>query len=116
MMGAFPSMLPQAEVLIVEQAKISGYLLDLDHKEGGAKAKFFLKRGFTPNAWEAMAEALREHGRTQPVTETRETRFGRKFTVECQLTTPDGRNPCILTAWIQEGARPPRLVTAHPNH
>ena len=115
-MGATPPMLPQAEVLIVEQAKISGYLLDLDHKEGGPKAKFFLKRGFTPSAWETMAEALRQHGRTQPVTETSETRFGRKFTVECQLTTPDGRNPCILTAWIQEGTRPPRLVTAHPNH
>lgn len=52
---------------------------------------------------------------TQPVTETRDTRFGRKFTVECQIQTPDGKNPCILTGWIQEGTKPPRLVTAHPN-
>jgi hypothetical protein len=37
------------------------------------------------------------------------------FTVECQIETPDGRHPCILTAWILEGDEPPRLVTAHPN-
>lgn len=108
--------LPESDHLIVEQTKVVGYLLALDHPEGGAKAKYFLKRGFTHESWEAMAEALKQHGRTQSITETSETRFGRKFTVECQIETPDGRDPCILTAWIQEGERPPRLVTAHPNH
>ncbi len=108
--------LPDADQLIVEKTKVVGYLLASDHPEGGAKANFFLKRGFTPDAWQQMADALKKHGLTQPVTESSETRFGRKFTVECQIETPDGRNPCILTAWIQEGSKPPRLVTAHPNH
>jgi hypothetical protein len=111
-----PNQLPQSKALQVDQTKVVNYLLDLEHKEGGSKAKFFLKRGFTSEDWETTAEALRQHGRTQPVTETSETRFGRKFTVECQIKTPDGKNPCILTAWIQEGGKPPRLVTAHPNH
>ncbi|MDI1313018.1 DUF6883 domain-containing protein [Prosthecobacter sp.] len=110
-----PQHLPQADALLVEQTKVQDYLLNLSHKEGGPKAKFFLNRGFRLDAWELMAQALRQHGMTQPVTETSETRFGRKFTVECQILTPDGRNPCILTAWIVEGKRPPRLVTAHPN-
>lgn len=107
--------LPQADSLIVEEKKLTEYLLDLAHEQGGAKAKFFLNRGFKPGDWQIMAEALRNHGRTQPVTETSTTRFGRKFTVECQIETPDGRDPRILTAWIVEGDKPPRLVTAHPN-
>ncbi|MBL9176935.1 MAG: hypothetical protein JNM65_02665 [Verrucomicrobiaceae bacterium] len=110
-----PQQLPQAGALQVEQIKVVEYLLNHDHAEGGPKAKYFRNRGFKPEAWQAMADALRTHGATQPVTETSDTRFGRKFTVECQIETPDGRNPCILTAWIQEGTKPPRLVTAHPN-
>jgi len=107
--------LPQPDRLIVEESKVTDYLLNLDHPEGTSKAKFFLNRGFTPLLWQEMASALRWHGRLQSVTETSTTRFGRKFTVECQIETPDGKNPCILTAWIVEGTRPPRLVTAHPN-
>ena len=107
--------LPDSNSLKVEQSKVADYLLNLAHPEGAPKAKFFLNRGFTRVAWEQMAEALRQHGRSQPVTETVTTRFGKKFTVECQIETPDGKNPCIFTAWIVEGSRPPRLVTAHPN-
>lgn len=107
--------LPQPADLIVEQAKVTEYLLNTSHPEGGSKAKFFLQRGFTTPAWTEMAGALRQHGRTQPVTETSVTRFGGKFTVECQIRTPDGMNPCILSVWIVEGDKPPRLVTAHPN-
>lgn len=107
--------LPQAGALIVDQAKVQDYLLNLSHEEGGPKAKYFRNRGFKPEEWQLMADALRQHGLTQPVTEASESRHGRKFTVECQIMTPDGKNPCILSAWIQEGTKPPRLVTAHPN-
>ena len=110
-----PKHLPQPEALIVDEQKVTGYLLNLDHKQGGPKAKYFRNRGFTVQDWSAMAEALRHHGATQPVTESSTTMHGKKFTVECQIKTPDGKNPCILTAWIQEGDKPPRLVTAHPN-
>ena len=110
-----PQQLPQASVLVVEQIKVVDYLLNLEHKQGGPKAKYFRNRGFHPEQWQAMAEALRQHGATQPVTQSSDTRFGRKFTVECQIQTPDGKTPCILTGWIQEGPKPPRSVTAHPN-
>ncbi len=110
-----PVQLPNRETLLVEREKVMNYLLNLDHQDGRSKAKFFLNRGFRREHWEAMATALRNHGMTQRVTEQTETRFGKKFTVECQMQTPDGLNPCILTAWIVEGANPPRLVTAHPN-
>ena len=110
-----PKQLPQANVLRIDQAKVQDYLLNLSHKEGGSKAKYFRNRGFKPEEWQVMVEALRQHGATQTVTEASESRHGKKFTVECQIMTPDGKNPCILTGWIQEGTKPPRLVTAHPN-
>ena len=110
-----PEHLPQSSDLRIDQAKVQDYLLDESHKEGGPKARFFLNRGFNREGWQVMEEALRQHGVTQPVTEASESRHGRRFTVECTIQTPDGRNPCILTGWIQEGGKPPRLVTAHPN-
>ena len=31
-----------------------------------------------------------------------------------QGTTPDRRNPCIVTVWIQQANSAPKLVTAYP--
>ena len=107
--------LPQPNGLCVKQEKIVGYLLNPKHKDGSSKDRFFRLRGFKPEKWEKLAEALRCHGATQPVTAEEKTKHGRKFTVECQMKTPDGRNPCILSVWIKEGTKPLRLVTAHPN-
>lgn len=113
-MGALKE-LPQKDRLHVDETKVVNYLLNLRHPKGGPKARFFLRRGFAADDWQTMTEALRIHGATQPVTEIRTTKHGTAYTVECQIETPDGRNPCILTAWIKEGRKPPRLVTAHPN-
>jgi len=40
--------LPQPGALIVAKSKVVDYLLNLKHKEGASKAKFFRNRGFTP--------------------------------------------------------------------
>jgi len=107
--------LPQSENLQVPQDKILGYLLDPAHEDGRSKDRFFRKRGFKPEAWEEFADALLKHGATRPVIQEKKIKYGKKFTVECQITTPDGRNPCILSVWIKAGKNAPRLVTAHPN-
>jgi hypothetical protein len=106
--------LPHQEALIVDEGKITGYLLNLAHPQGGSKAKYFKDRGFTDYAWAMMADSLKKHGATQPITSTNTNKYGTKYEVQCQIMTPDGTNPCILTAWIQEGDKPPRLVTAYP--
>ncbi len=108
------SQLPRPDSLIVEEAKIVGYLLALDHIDGGSKAKFFLARGFSHQAPQEFADALKEHGATQTVTDVVKTRHGRKYVVECTIQNPDRLNPCILAVWITAGEDPPRLVTAHP--
>jgi filamentous hemagglutinin len=97
----------------VAQEKISHYLLNPDHRVGGPKARFFLGVGFSLDQWSRMAAALNSHPEANPVEEIA-TRFGTKYVVRCNVATPDGRNPCIVTVWMQEQDDPARLVTAYP--
>ena len=109
------SQLPERENLHVAERKMTHYLLNLEHEDGGPKARFFLNRGFSQEQWELLAQALRQHGQNQQVTEIVESRHGPKYIVECQIKTPDGKNPCILSVWIKEGIKPLAFVTAYPN-
>lgn len=108
------SRIPLDDQLTVDLTKITEYLLNLSHDEGAPKAKFFLGRGFALSQPNLLASALIEHGRTQTITATIKSAYGTKYEVQCQLVTPDGKNPCILSVWIQEGKKAPRLITAHP--
>ena len=99
---------------VVAEAKVRNYLLATSHPDGGGKATFFLARGFTPQDWQAMADALRAQGSENPVECYEPTPYGKKIIVRCHMVTPDGRNPCILTVWMEEDGKPIRLVTAYP--
>ncbi len=55
--------LPAREWLLVEREKILDYLLNLDHRYGASKARFFGAFGFRRDAWEVLRDALCEHGR-----------------------------------------------------
>jgi len=107
--------LPDADAAFVEPAKLTDYLLNPDHPVGGDKAAFLVRFGFRPGAWRALEAALLAHARAGEVIGERQSRYGRHYTVEGPLETPDGRNPTIRTAWmIESGERRPRFVTAHP--
>jgi hypothetical protein len=49
--------LPAASILRVDESKVVSYLLSISNSHG--KAAFFLEFGFQPDAWKAMAEALK---------------------------------------------------------
>ena len=106
--------MPRSASLRVDQAKIQDYLLNLDHVDGHDKAVFFLKFGFRRSDWKILAEPLREHGRTQPIVAQKHSVHGQKFEVRCNLPSPDGRNPCVTSVWIQEVTHDLRLVTVLP--
>lgn len=108
--------LPNAEEAIVESGKLIDYLLSQTHPVGMGKAKFFKAFEITVDNFEVLETALLEHGLTKPVVKSTDTKFGTKFELECSITTPDSRNPCIRSVWIIEtGKSAPRLVTAYPN-
>ena len=93
--------LPNAHLALVEREKITEYLLNTEHLYGASKARFFSQFGFYPTDWEAMAQALREHGQ--------------RYEVDGELNTPDGRTPRVRTVWqLDHGEVAPRLITAYP--
>jgi hypothetical protein len=107
--------LPNADLVLVEQAKMWDYLLNPTHRFGASKARFFAEFGFTLEAWEVLAVALKKHGRDNEVAKMKETGFGPRYEVEGELEAPDGRRPRIRTVWqVDTGEIRPRLITAHP--
>jgi hypothetical protein len=107
--------IPRADRAIISKAKIADYFLSPDHPKGGPKAEFFLRFGFTRSGWRVLANALREHAGSQPIISRRQTPFGEIHEVKGPLSTPDGRNPTIRSAWIVlDGDANPRFVTAVP--
>lgn len=79
----------------MEEKKVREYLLDLAHAAGDSKARFFFGRGFRPEAWGKLAQALCRHPEWSPAA--------------------DGSEPCIRTVWeVASPGAPPRLLTAHP--
>jgi hypothetical protein len=86
--------LPNVEKAEVPKSKVVNYLLDLTNENGKTKARFFLAFGFTIEAWEAMAQALKHHAISHEVMKSGERPpFGVHYVIEGSLTTPDGRNP-----------------------
>jgi hypothetical protein len=107
--------LPNADEAVVEQAKVTDYLLDPAHRYGASKARFLAQFGFRAEAWEGLALALLEHGRHNEVSRGKETGFGPRYEVKGDLTAPDGRRPRVCTVWqVDEGQTTPRLITAYP--
>ena len=106
---------PHAAKARVERKKIVEYLLSSSHPDGSAKARFFVRFGFTAEEWKIFAQALRRHGKAHDVSSSIESRHGRRYSVDGWLETPDGRNPKVRTVWVlAKRSKSPRLVPAYP--
>ena len=110
--AALSQFLPQP--VVISPRKARDYLLNVNHCDGGPKARFFLAKGFSVGACRTFAEAVSHHSIDNPIQGTEATEFGLKVMVRCWLRTPGGSDPCILTVWMVEDAGTPR-VTAYPS-
>jgi hypothetical protein len=111
------SQLPSVMNATIDDAKIIQYLLNSAHSSAAAgKANFFMSFGFSQANWAELKKSLLEHPQTNQVTNQTTTAFGDKYVISCSLTTPDGRNPCVISVWIIESPDPnPKFVTAYPD-
>lgn len=100
----------------VGAAKLSRYLLDLDHVRGGAKAAFFVGHGFSPATPADLRYALLQHGRDAVLAGVRRDAFGLIFEVDGGVMTPRGKVMRIRSVWsIKDGSEHvAELVTAFP--
>lgn len=107
--------LPHPNQIIVPQAKVVDYLLSLTHPEGQSKALFLTHFGSTTDAWNVLAEALRQHAAEHEVTNEEASPFGTRYVVEGILQTPSGRTPRVRSILFTDtGKDVPRFVTAYP--
>lgn len=47
--------LPNADLAIIEEAKVIDYLLNQKHRFGASKARFFAQFGFRPEKWDRIS-------------------------------------------------------------
>ena len=107
--------MPNNELSIVADNKITDYLLSDTHEIGKHKANFFKRFGFDLSDAETFRDSLLNHSVEREIEANKETPFGNKYELKCELKTPDERNPCIVTVWIIENnEETPKLVTAYP--
>ncbi len=108
--------LANPDLLIVEQEKITDYLLNAAHPDNGGKAQFFFSAGFSREGWQMLAAAFQQLAGTFLVTKKVESAHGIKYVVDGKMTTPSGKMCEVRTIWIiDKGEKMPRLVTAYPN-
>ena len=107
--------LPNADLAVVERAKITEYLLNPEHPDNGGKAAFFVSLGFSRTDWHGFANALRKLALTVDVTESMETMHGKKYIVDGELENGEGKTAWVRSIWIFDaGTDFLRLVTAYP--
>lgn len=105
--------LPGAEDAVIPPEKLHGYALNLDHPNGGPKARNFRDLlGIVASDWRFLAEQLRRGVLRVPAFRSvSRTNFGVRFDV---ITVVKGRNGAIkpvLSAWIVRPDEPPTLTT-----
>lgn len=97
--------LPNFEKAIVAQEKITAYLLSSSHRDGRGKSACFARFGFTPDSWQALAEALLQHAARHEMTKTEVSPFGKRYVVEGELKTACGRAPLSACGMVYRDRR-----------
>lgn len=107
--------LPNCDLAYVENAKLSSYIMNPNHKEGWPKGRFLISHGFGLDDLETLRVALVCHGRENAVAATEQTAFGVKYGVDGLMTTPSGHVVFVRTVWQIDGVQTaPRFVTLKP--
>ncbi len=107
--------IPDAENAIVTRDKVDGYLLNVDHPDGGSKAIWFQNLGYERENWQLLANDLLEIARTCNKYDRERSPHGVKYKASGTVSQPGHRGGHVLTVWIVEPDEPPRLVTAFPD-
>lgn len=107
--------LPNIDAAFVDDAKLTGYLLDAGHPKGAAKAKLLASFGFSLLRPDEARQAFLEHARQNDISGVQQTPFGTMYEIDGPLPSPDGRDPVVRVVWMQDiGAVAPRLITMVP--
>lgn len=107
--------LPNRHLAYVPEAKITRYLLNVNHPDGWGKAQEFRKRGYNESNVDTLSRDLIAVAQGQLVSEVVPTQYGLKYVIYGMIQPPVEGNLLVLSVWmIDYGEDAPRLVTAYP--
>ena len=108
-----PVRLPKAREARIPTDKLIGYALDLTHERGRHKARVFASAlGITSADWRYLHDQILEALPEGEVRATRITPFGVGYEVVVMIDGLNGATHPVITTWIVEGDRPPRLTSS----
>jgi hypothetical protein len=107
--------LPNAENAVIAEDKLVAYLLNVNHRRGGGKAKLLNSLGYEAEQWKQLAEDLCQQHLMADVVEQRDTEWGWRYDIVAPLTGPSGDTVMFRSVWqIDLGSDCPRLITMYP--
>jgi hypothetical protein len=107
--------LPNAINAIIEEDKLVEYLLNVNHRRGGSKARLLMSLGYIAQDWQRLDNDLRRQHLTVDVVEQRLTVWGQRYDLVAPLTGPAGDTVIFRSIWqIDLGSDQPRLITMYP--
>lgn len=108
--------LPNSENAVIAREKIVDYLLNTEHKRGGAKARLLTQFGYRVKSWQQLESDIRLTHCNAEVDAVRQTMYGVRYEIRASLQTPSGHALVVRTIWqIDEGTDAPRLITLVPD-
>jgi hypothetical protein len=108
--------IPNSDRAVIESSKLTEYLLNTEHKRGGAKAKLLLHFGYSPENWQQLESDIRKFHLDVDVNVIKETAYGVRYEVSANLLTPTNRQLLVKTVWqVDTGTDFPRLITLVPD-
>jgi hypothetical protein len=92
--------LPNADLAVVEDAKVRDYLLSGYHPVGRFKSVAFLALGFSGDHWQLLRDALLQLAFTGDASTGQPSPFGLKFEICAILRGPSGCQANVVTVWL----------------
>jgi hypothetical protein len=106
---------PNADRAIIALDKLTGYLLNVSHKRGGAKAKLLLSVGYRADDPQRLESDLRTQHLSLDVARTSVNTYGVVYEIEGPIKTPGGRIVRFCSIWqVDTGNDMTRFITMYP--
>jgi Domain of unknown function (DUF6883) len=113
--GEVEMTLPNAAHATLPIGKLSGFLLNVSHKRGAAKAKPLLRLGYRAEAPRILEMDLRSQHLTRPATRTSGSEYAIVYMIEGPIRTPSGKTVRFCSIWqVDIGSETPRFITMYP--
>ena len=109
--------LPNRHLAYVPEAKITRYLLDVNHPDAWGKAREFRNRGYNEGNIDTMARDLISVAQSELVSSVRPNDYGLNYVIYGVIQPPIGGPLLVRTVWfIPHSGGAPSLATAHPRN